>query len=117
MTGQQFIGVTFYQLGQVSDLNAGSLHDGVSLVLGIVPLIEFYTSPGICTELMHAFIATDLSPVGQRLEPGERIVVETLATDEVRRRFVAGEFKDGKTIAVLGTYFARLTLSSGATER
>ncbi len=83
----------------------------------VVPLIEFYTSPGICTELMHAFVATDLSPVGQRLESGERIAVETLSTAEVRRRLVAGEFKDGKTIAVLGTYFARLGLSNDTTDR
>ena len=66
---------------------------------------------------MHAFVATDLSPVGQRLEPGERIVVETLSTAEVRRRFTAGEFRDGKTIAVLGTYFARLNSSSDTTDR
>lgn len=83
----------------------------------VVPLIEFYTSPGICTELMHAFVATDLSPVGQRLEPGERIVVETLSTAEARRRFTAGEFRDGKTIAVLGTYFARLDSSNNTTNR
>lgn len=81
------------------------------------PLIEFYSSPGFCTELMHTFVATDLSPVGQRLEPGERIVVETLSTDEVQRRLVAGEFKDGKTIAVLGTYFARLARSGNTTDK
>ena len=80
----------------------------------MVPLIEFYTSPGICTELMHAFLATELTPVGQRLEPGERIVVETLPAADVRKRFTAGDFVDGKTIAVLGTYFVRLDRSNNS---
>lgn len=74
----------------------------------LVPLIEFYTSPGLSTERMHAFVATELTQVKQRLEPGERIVVETVALTEVQRRFLAGEFEDGKTIAVLGMYFTRL---------
>lgn len=67
-------------------------------------LMEFYTSPGILTERMYAFIATGLTPVGQRLEHGERIHVETLELSEVRRRLIDGEFIDGKTIAVLGRH-------------
>ena len=106
-TGEEPIETARRELEEEAGFRAGRLS----------PLIEFYTSPGICTELMHAFIATDLSPVGQRLEPGERIVVETLSTAEVRRRFTAGEFRDGKTIAVLGTYFARLDSSSDTTDR
>ena len=82
----------------------------------LVPLIEFYTSPGLSTEWMHGFVATDLTPVGQRLEPGERIIVEAAPISEVRRRFVSGEFVDGKTIAVLGTYFARSDLSRDRTD-
>lgn len=78
------------------------------------PLVEFYTSPGICTELMHAFVATDLTLVGQNLEPGEQIVVESLSFAEVERRLVDGRFRDGKTIATLGTYFARLNSSADA---
>lgn len=71
------------------------------------PLLEFYTSPGICTERMHAFIATGLTHVGQDLQEGERITAEPLAGAEVRRRLLEGEFQDGKTIAVLGYYFLR----------
>ena len=83
----------------------------------ISPMIQFYTSPGICTELMHAFVATDLTPVGQRLEVDERIVAEPISATEVRRRLIDGEFVDGKTIAVLGTYFARSDPSIGAVSR
>ncbi len=74
----------------------------------MTPLTEFYTSPGVLTERMFAFVATDLTSVGQRLEHGERIVAEVVELDLVRRWLVNGELRDGKTIAVLGTYFARL---------
>ena len=53
-------------------------------------------------------LATDLTPVGQNLQGSERIEVEVLDLDDARQRLVQGEFADGKTIAVLGTYFARL---------
>ena len=71
----------------------------------MMPLIEFYTSPGICTEWMRAFVATDLTPVGQKLQAGERIVVEIVNMTDARRRLIEGDFCDGKTIAVLGRYF------------
>ena len=71
----------------------------------MAPLTAFYTSPGFCTEWMHAFVAEDLTHVGQNLQGSEKIVVETLALSEARRRLLAGEFVDGKTVAVLGRYF------------
>ncbi len=69
------------------------------------PLMEFYTSPGFCTERMHAFVANELTQVGQNLQGSERIVAEPIEVDEVRNRLIRGEFVDGKTIAVLGRYF------------
>jgi len=74
----------------------------------MTPLAEFFTSPGVLTERMFAFVATDLTSVGQRLEHGERIVAEVVELDRARRWLVNGQLRDGKTIAVLGTYFARL---------
>jgi len=70
----------------------------------MAPLMAFYTSPGFCTKWMHAFVARDLTHVGQNLQGSERIVVEEVAVSEVRRKLLAGEFTDGKTIAVLGRY-------------
>ena len=71
----------------------------------IQPLSEFYTSPGILTERMCAFVAKDLTLVGQKLQQGEKIAVETVDMNEVHRKLINHEFLDGKTIAVLGTYF------------
>lgn len=41
----------------------------------IEPLGRFYTSPGLSDELMWAFVARGLTPVGQRLEPDESVSV------------------------------------------
>jgi len=73
----------------------------------IEPLIEFYTSPGVMTERMFAFTATELSEVGQRLTDTERIDVEVLDPARVRERLLSGAIEDGKTIATLATYFLR----------
>ena len=73
----------------------------------MTPLTEFYTSPGFVTERMHVFLATDLTPVGQGLEDTEQISVEVMDLAEVRRKLIAGEFLDGKTVAILGMYFTR----------
>lgn len=73
----------------------------------MTPLAEFYTSPGVMTELMRAFVAEGLTPVGQRLEPDERIKVEIVTFTRAKEMLTRGELRDGKTIAVLGMYLAR----------
>lgn len=70
------------------------------------PLACFYTTPGVSTELMHAFTATDLTRVGQRLDPGEEVRPEICDLAKARRLLMAGGLQDAKTIAVLGIYFA-----------
>ncbi len=74
----------------------------------ITPMVEFFTAPGISTERMHAFVATNLRPVSQRLERGELIETEVLTLNEVRTKLTAGDIHDGKTMAVLGLYFMRI---------
>ena len=65
------------------------------------PLATFYTTPGICTERMHAFVATGLTEVGQDLEEGERIEVELVEPERVWRMVRDGEIEDGKTLTTL----------------
>jgi hypothetical protein len=50
---------------------------------------------------MHVFLATELRPVPQRLEPGEEIEVVELDEATLRAAIAAGEILDGKT---LGAY-------------
>jgi ADP-ribose pyrophosphatase len=73
----------------------------------IEPLIDFYTSPGVLTERMYAFVATELTQVGQRLDEGEELEVEPMPRDRVERMLLNGELHDGKTIATLGLWFLR----------
>jgi len=72
----------------------------------IEPLTTFYTSPGICTERMYAFVATGLTEVGQRLEATERIEVEIRPLPTVLEMVRTGEIQDGKSIATLLYYVA-----------
>jgi len=65
----------------------------------IRPLGSFYTSPGFSDEIIHAFIAEDLTFVGANLEPGEDIEAADLALDEVMAMITDGRIRDAKTIA------------------
>jgi ADP-ribose pyrophosphatase len=67
----------------------------------IEKLGAFFTSPGFTDEIMHVFLATELRPVPQRLEPGEEIEVVELDEATLRAAIAAGEILDGKT---LGAY-------------
>ena len=58
-------------------------------------------SPGMSDELMYAFFATDLRPVGQSLEADERITIFPAPVDEALRLVRTGEIVDGKTILTL----------------
>jgi len=74
----------------------------------IEPMMEFYVSPGVITERMHAYLAKDLTWVGQRLEDSEKITVEIVTLAKAREWVTEGSLRDGKTIAVLGTFLARM---------
>jgi ADP-ribose pyrophosphatase len=67
----------------------------------IEPLGIFYTSPGFTDERMHVYLATALTPVPQRLEPGEDLEVAVLSPEELRTLISRGQVADGKT---LGAY-------------
>ena len=70
----------------------------------IEPLGEFFTTPGICTERMYAYVARELTEVGQSLDPGEQIRAECLPVARVREMMLSGEIVDAKTIAAMGLY-------------
>lgn len=72
----------------------------------IVPLTNFYTSPGICTERMWAYLARDLVLRGQELDQTEKITVALLPLARAMRMMESGEIRDGKTIATLLFYHA-----------
>ncbi len=80
----------------------------------IRPLGSFYTSPGFADEVMHAFVAEDLSLIGQRLEAGEDIEVCTVPIADALRMAIGGNaeqpnarLRDGKSIAALLMWHAQ----------
>lgn len=64
----------------------------------IEPLGSFYSSPGFCDELMHAFVATDLEFVGQQLESDEDIEVSHLSREDVQALIRSGELRDASSL-------------------
>ncbi|MDM8518640.1 NUDIX hydrolase [Anaerolineales bacterium HSG6] len=69
----------------------------------------FYSAPGILTEYLHLYLATDLTAGESQLEFDEHIAeVMTVPWGEALAMIRSGEIEDGKTIA--GLMMAGLTL-------
>ncbi len=66
-------------------------------------LASFYVSPGFCTEMIHLFLAGDLTRYQQKLDQDECIDVIGIPLDEALAMVDRGEIKDAKTIAGLLT--------------
>ena len=62
---------------------------------------SFWSSPGFCTELMHAFVATDLTPSRLEHDADEDIVIERAPMSSVTELVRTGAIRDAKTIAAL----------------
>lgn len=70
----------------------------------LTKLAEFYPSPGVLSECMHLYLAENLIPSQQKLEPGEQIEMEIVPFQEALARVLRGEIRDGKTIVGLLLY-------------
>ncbi len=68
------------------------------------PLVSFYSTPGFCTEQLHAFLATGLSEGQPALDPGERIQNTPMEYEEALQAIRDGRIMDAKTIATLLYY-------------
>lgn len=67
-------------------------------------LTSFWTTPGLTDELMHAFLATGLAPVGQAMELDESMTVEPVSLDGpagVWDLLDRGQIADAKSILTL----------------
>jgi ADP-ribose pyrophosphatase len=78
------------------------LEEEVGLRAGTLePLLEFWTTPGFCDEVMHLFRATGLSTVPPRPEADERIESATFTLDEAMAMVRSGAIREGKTLVAL----------------
>lgn len=65
---------------------------------------NFFTSPGILTEKMYAYLAYDLEQSHQALEEDEEIELQPIDLQEAVEMIGRGEIIDGKTIATILLY-------------
>ncbi len=81
----------------------------------LAPLCTFYTSPGIMTEKMYAFIATGLTPGATAHESDEQIRVTTMPLDAALDGIRTGRIIDAKTIVAL-LHYDRFVRHAGDAE-
>lgn len=67
----------------------------------MISLGSFFTTPGLTDELMHAFVATDLTHVGQKLEEDETIQVVPTPIGEALAMIDRGQLKDAKSMLAI----------------
>ena len=70
----------------------------------LTPLFDYYVSPGILNEKMHAFIAKNLVSGEQNLMHDEEIEIEVVRFDDALAASKNGQIEDAKTIATLRYY-------------
>jgi len=68
------------------------------------PLGNIYSSVGFCNELIYIYLARDLQPVAQALEPDEFIELKIMTLDEALALVKSGELCDAKTKVALLQY-------------
>ena len=78
----------------------------------IQPVLHFYSTPGFCDELMHLFVARNLTPGRQKLDADESLVTERFQLDRAREMILTGEIRDAKTIVGLAAVSDWLKLSA-----
>jgi len=59
------------------------------------------SSPGVFTEVIHLYLATELVPAQQQLEEMEVLEVHWMTLDKVMSMVKAGEIHDAKTLVAL----------------
>lgn len=65
------------------------------------PLGKMYSSPGIFDEVIHLYLARDLTPVPVEHEEHEVIEIQWIPFEEVLERAASGNIDDAKSIAAL----------------
>jgi 8-oxo-dGTP pyrophosphatase MutT (NUDIX family) len=77
---------------------------------------EFFSSPGVLTEVIHLYLARELTPKPRRPEEHEVFEVRWLPLQEAFAMAASGGLEDGKSL--VGLFWARERLASpGAAPR
>jgi ADP-ribose pyrophosphatase len=71
---------------------------------------QYFSSPGVLTEVIHLYLARDLDPVDARPEEHEVFEARWLPLEEATAMAARGELKDGKSI--VGLLWAQAALGT-----
>jgi ADP-ribose pyrophosphatase len=72
-----------------------------------------YPSPAYLDEVIHLYIATDLTFVGQHLDDGEYLSVFMTPIKDLLRDIISGQIKDSKTAVLVMRYALQNGISIG----
>jgi len=61
-------------------------------------LTKFYPTPGYCSEVIHVFLARDLTYGRPNLDPGEFLRVKEYKLDQALKMVINNQIKDSKTM-------------------
>ena len=67
-------------------------------------LITLRTTVAFCDERIEVYVAKNLIPSKQHLDPNEFVNVETYTIDELKEKVFSGEIEDSKTVAAIMAY-------------
>ena len=67
-------------------------------------LLSINTTIAFCDEFIDVFLARDLIPSSQHLDPDEEITVEEWELADLLELIYSGKITDGKTVAAITTY-------------
>jgi nudix-type nucleoside diphosphatase (YffH/AdpP family) len=65
------------------------------------PLFAAYLAPGYTTELIHAYLATGLTPSRTKLDADENVELVPVPREQAERMVLSGELQDAKTISAV----------------
>lgn len=71
------------------------------LAQNLLPFGRVLPTCAYCTEIIHLFLATGLSPCPQQLDEDEFLAVSWLPLQEVAQRILSGEIDDAKTVSAV----------------
>lgn len=73
----------------------------------LTKLGEIFSAPGFCSEILHIYLAEELTPSRLPGDEDEEITVVRIPLHEAIRMAVAGEMRDAKTLAGVLLYAQR----------
>lgn len=73
-------------------------------------LIDFFTTVAFCNEKIGIYYTDQLIPSNQKLDEDEFLNVERYTLEELVDKIFSGEILDGKTIAAILAYKAKMNL-------